>query len=147
MTSETAVRLSATIERAQPVLAARGDSDTGAPRIRGGWSSRQILGHLIDSAINNHQRFVRAAIEGKLIGSGYDQNACVRAEAFQEAPWGLLVETWTAMNRLIAHILMHLPAEAASVRCRVADDPEMSLDELARSYVNHLEHHLEQLGA
>ena len=35
------------------------------------WSPRQELGHLIDSAANNHIRFVRAATEPEFSGPGY----------------------------------------------------------------------------
>lgn len=37
------------------------------------WSKKEILGHLIDSATNNHHRFVRVQFETNLKIS-YDQN-------------------------------------------------------------------------
>ncbi len=114
--------------------------------LSGGWSSKQVLGHLIDSAVNNHQRFVRAAIEGGLRWPGYDQNGCVRVESFQDAPWPLLIDAWSGLNRLLVHILERLPAEAAAAPCAIGDDPAVPLRELAESYVNHLEHHLAQIG-
>jgi hypothetical protein len=140
----TAKRLAAIIDRARPVLGAI--PDPAAPLLSGGWSAKQVVGHLIDSASNNHQRFVRAALEGELSWPGYDQNGCVRVEAFQEAPWPMLVEVWTAGNRLLVHILEHLPPETAQAPCRIGEAPPMSLRELAESYVSHLEHHLAQLG-
>ena len=34
------------------------------------WSPAEVLGHLIDSAANNHQRFVRAQFTDDLVFSG-----------------------------------------------------------------------------
>jgi hypothetical protein len=140
-------RLARLVDRAGPVLRARSEEEVRAPRIAGGWSSKQILGHLIDSAANNHQRFVRAALEGSLVWPGYDQNGCVRIEAFQQAPWPLLVETWASLNRLLAHVLAHLPAASAEAPCRIGSDNAITLAALAESYIAHLEHHLDQLSA
>ena len=40
----------------------------------GGWTRKQVLGHLLDSATNNRQRFVRAATEGRFAGPNYAQD-------------------------------------------------------------------------
>lgn len=143
---ETSHSLLSAVERAQDVLKAIGEEEASAPRTAGGWSSKEIVGHLIDSASNNHQRFVRAALEGGLVWPDYDQNGCVRVQAFQQAPWPLLIEVWSSLNRLLAHILANLPAQAAQARCRIGSGTEVPLEELARAYVAHLEHHLAQLG-
>ena len=37
------------------------------------WSPKEELGHLVDSAANNHQRIVRGQSEDKLAMPGYDQ--------------------------------------------------------------------------
>jgi hypothetical protein len=105
------------------------------------------MGHLIDSASNNHQRFVRAALQGTVEWPSYDQNGWVRIQAYAEAPWALLLDTWPALNRLLAHLLSHLPEAAAGALCRIGDEGPMTLDELARAYLDHLRHHLAQIGA
>ncbi len=122
------------------------DAQASEPVLKGGWSSKQVLGHLIDSASNNHHRFVRTAIQGGLEFPGYDQAACVRVENFQHAPWDMLIEVWSALNRLLSHILAHLPSEAAAFKCRVGAGEPLRLDELARDYIKHMLHHLAQLG-
>jgi DinB superfamily len=142
-----AQQLRSIVDHANPILLAIGEEDSGKPRIVGGWSARQITGHLIDSVSNNHQRIVRAALAGGLEWPDYDQDGCVRVEAFQDAPWDLLVETWSSMNRLLAHILDHLPAVAAGAMLRIGQHPAMTLEALAGSYISHMQHHLEQLGA
>jgi DinB superfamily len=143
---EIAEHLAGVVERAADLLIRTGDQEAGAPVLAGGWSRKQAIGHLIDSASNNHQRFVRAALQGSLEWPDYDQDGCVRVEAFQDAPWEMLVEVWRALNRLLAHVLTHLPAEAAAAPCRIGDHAPVPLEEIARSYVSHIEHHLAQLG-
>jgi hypothetical protein len=61
---EIADSLTATIEQALPVLKAVREEDAAKPALAGGWSRKQVVGHLIDSASNNHQRFVRAGLAG-----------------------------------------------------------------------------------
>ena len=43
----------------------------------GRWSKKEILGHLIDSAANNHQRFVRAQFVQSLDTPSYEQERWV----------------------------------------------------------------------
>jgi len=142
----TAVRLAAIVAEAEGHLRVIPEREAAAALRSGGWSAKQALGHLIDSASNNHQRFVRAALQDGLEWPSYDQNGCVRIEAFQEAPWDMLIDVWSAMNRLLSHVLAHLPSEKAQVRCRIGGEADMPLEELARAYVAHLQHHLAQLA-
>jgi hypothetical protein len=142
---DTAARLDAMVTRYDRSLRSIPEREAGEPLITGGWSAKQILGHLIDSAVNNHQRFVRAALQDGLDWPGYDQNGCVEIESFQDAPWLLLIEVWSGLNRLLSHVLMHLPPEKAAVRCFIGGEADMPLGELARAYTTHLEHHLAQL--
>src|SRR5258708_10938611 len=107
------------------------DSEAAEPVISGGWSRKQVLGHLIDSASNNHQRFVRALLEEELRWPGYDQVGCVRVQHFQDASWSNLVELWASFNGLLAHVLAHVPESKRKTPCTIGDDQPMSLEELA----------------
>lgn len=60
------------------------------PWREGGWTRKQIVGHLLDSAANNRQRFVRAAVQGKYVGLDYAQDAWVAAHGYAEQSWGTL---------------------------------------------------------
>ena len=51
------------------------------------WSKKELLGHLIDSAANNHQRFVRAQFEVPVVY--YNQDLWVNLQQFQH--WRLFV--------------------------------------------------------
>lgn len=144
---QTSQDLDALVSRSLHRLRNITEDNAAEPLHRGGWSPKQVLGHLIDSASNNHQRFVRAALQGELDWPSYDQEGCVRVEAFQDAPWPMLIEIWSAMNRLLVHILAHLPDHAATFRCRIGGEADLSLSQLAASYVDHMRHHLTQLGA
>jgi hypothetical protein len=85
-----------------PKLRALPESETAHRPSPDRWSKKKILGHLIDSACNNHQRFVRAQLEGGLTFPGYEQEGWVRCQGYGTADWPLLVELWAAYNRHLA---------------------------------------------
>lgn len=121
------------------------DSEATQPAISGGWSRKQVLGHLIDSASNNHQRFVRALLQEELRWPAYDQAGCVSVQHYQDASWSNLVELWTSFNSLLAHVLAHVPEAKRKTLCMIGDGPAMTLEELAEDYLVHMEHHLDQI--
>jgi hypothetical protein len=122
------------------------------------WSIKEIVGHLIDSASNNHQRFVRAQWTADLVFPGYDQDAWVASQRFAEAPWPDLVVLWRELNLHLARTVAALPADICqrprhphnldriAFRTVPADQPA-TLDYFIRDYVGHLEHHLRQIDA
>jgi hypothetical protein len=111
----------------------------------GKWCRREILGHLLDSAFNNHQRFVRAQLTDSLEIPGYAQNDWVRSQGYAEADWGALVVLWEAMNRHIAHVVARIPARALAVPVSIGGQPAMTLEEVVVDYIRHVEHHLGQI--
>ena len=136
-----------TIATAEPRLRALRDPENAAPVLAGGWSAKEVIGHLIDSASNNHQRFVRAAEQTSLEFPGYDQAANIRVQAVNEADWSLLVTLWVAYNRFLAHVIAHLPEEKLETPCRIGQGDVVTLRFLATDYLEHMLHHLRQLGA
>ena len=135
------------IAAAEPRLREVSAAESARSVLPGGWSRRQVMGHLIDSASNNHQRFVRAALSPSLDFPGYDQEGCVRVEAPQEADWELLVSVWAAYNRYLAHVLANLPASKRETLCRIGAHDPVTLEFLARDYLAHMARHLGQIGA
>ncbi|MBI4893040.1 MAG: DinB family protein [Acidobacteria bacterium] len=111
----------------------------------GGWTRGELLGHLVDSAINNQQRFVRALIAGELVFPNYEQMAMVQVQHYAEADWTWLVEHWWSLNRHIVMILGSAPPERAAAPCTVGSNSPVTLEYLAQDYVAHMEHHLRQL--
>ncbi|MBC7841850.1 MAG: DinB family protein [Gemmatimonadaceae bacterium] len=122
------------------------------------WSAKEIIGHLIDSASNNHQRFVRARWQDDLIFPGYEQDGWVAAQRYNDRDWLELVDFWALFNRHLAHVMDSVPDE---VRLRphtrhnlherawtvVPAGQPTTLDYFMRDYVGHLRHHLRQLDA
>src|SRR5215475_15763998 len=106
---QLSAELTTIIATAEPVLRKVSEQESEKPVLKGGWSRKQVIGHLIDSASNNHQRFVRAALQDSLELPGYDQDGCVRIAAVQEMPWNALLDLWNAYNRNLAHVIAHLP--------------------------------------
>ena len=134
------------VEGAEPRLRAFSELESAKPVLAGGWSRKQVIGHLVDSASNNHQRFVRAALQPSLDFPGYDQDGNARVEAFQEAGWSLLVSLWAAYNRYLAHVIAHLPDSKLETVCRIGSGSPVTLEFLAKDYFRHLVHHLVQIG-
>src|ERR1700691_3000297 len=116
---ELSEKLISVIDAAEPRLRQVTESESEKPVLPGGWSRKQVLGHLIDSASNNHQRFVRAAQQSSLDFPGYDQDGNIRVQAPQEADWLLLISLWAAYNRYLAHIMAHVPASKLGTHCRI----------------------------
>lgn len=109
------------------------------------WSKKEILGHLIDSAMNNHQRFVHAQVSAEIKLASYDQAVWVRVQDYQSEPWLSLVRLWCSYNRHLLHVLNSLPSQSLKSRCFIGDDLPVTLESLIRDYVRHVKHHLTQI--
>ena len=145
MAEDLAAFLEQTIARELPGLRAITDEAAGVQPEPGKWSHKEELGHLIDSATNNHVRFVRAAVNGEFRGPGYDQNGWVSAHPYQEMPWTELIDFWSRYNRLLAGIVRRVPESALENQCFIADAPPVTLRFVIRDYVLHMQHHLDHI--
>jgi hypothetical protein len=144
---ELSGRLLRMVEVAEPRLRAISEMESEKSILPGGWSRKQVIGHLIDSASNNHQRFVRAALQTSLEFPGYDESGNVRVQAVQQAHWDLLVDLWSAYNRYLAHVISELPSSKLETLCRIGSEDAVTLDCLVKDYLTHLTHHLGQMSA
>jgi len=143
--SEIATDLGRTVAEAKPLLAKLTNADTSTRPDPKKWSKKEIIGHLLDSASNNHQRFVRASLQGSLVFPGYDQESLVELQDFSEMDWGFLVDFWASYNRFLAHVLTCLPEKAGEIVCHIGDHKPATLGFIAQDYVAHLKHHLNQI--
>jgi hypothetical protein len=107
------------------------------------WSKKEILGHLIDSATNNHQRFIRAQFESKPEIS-YDQNKWNEFSFYQEIERTQIILFWTIYNRQLLEIIKRIPEERLMNQVKVGEKL-LRLEYLIVDYVEHLEHHLKQV--
>ena len=130
--------------------------EKSAEKLNGDWSCKEILGHLIDSAANNHQRFVRAQFTDHLDFPGYDQEQWVAAQSYSGEPWLSLVEFWRAYNTHLLHTVSVIPPQILTERrtrhsldqiaFKMVDrKTPATLEYLIRDYLDHLKHHLSQI--
>ncbi|HET6973095.1 MAG TPA: DinB family protein [Pyrinomonadaceae bacterium] len=122
------------------------------------WSPAEVLGHLIDSAANNHQRFVRAQFTNDLVFSGYEQNQWVSSQKYSDESWSDVIQLWSVYNLHLLHVVSVIPedvltkARSPHTLDQIAfnlvekNDPA-TLEYLIRDYVDHLRHHLDQIFA
>lgn len=148
--------LRALVERAAPALLRLADADVTRRPSPDRWSPKEMLGHLIDSASNNHQRFVRAQSQDDLVFPGYEQDDWVRAQRYREADWPALVTLWWMYNTHLVRVMAAVPADVRFRAHRrhnldeiawqpVPSGEPATLDDLMRDYGAHLRHHLAQL--
>lgn len=138
-----------TFEDAYERLLAIPEAETEAPAADG-WCAKQVLGHLIDSAANNHARFVRAQLQDELVFQEYDQAGWVRVQKYEQEAWITLVDLWTNYNLHLLHVIESIPDAALERRNvklsgRSSADENETLDFLVRNYFDHLQAHLKQL--
>jgi hypothetical protein len=146
MTSDLSVALERLIQDERPLLEALPEISVGIrPGGDSSWSPKEELGHLIDSAANNHIRFVRALIEPELRGASYAQNDWVNVHRYQEMPWLAIIEFWYRYNKFIAALLARVPENKLQTLCFVGSDTAVSLEFLVSDYVLHARHHLDHI--
>ena len=155
---EYARELETTVEREAVALALLPDVVVSWRPRPSAWSVKEIIGHLIDSAANNHQRFVRAISQPDLVFPGYAQEEWVRVQAYEGAPWPELLSLWRSYNRHLARVMEAVPSEIRARKHQrhnlheigwksYAPDSPASLDDLMEDYVGHLRHHVGQIHA
>lgn len=110
----------------------------------GSWSRKEELGHLIDSATNNHIRFMLASTDGEFRGPGYVQDKWVEAHGYRDLEWSALVDLWYQYNALLAHLVQRIPEEHMSNRC-VIGSSVVTLRFVIADYVRHMKHHLDHV--
>ena len=145
-----------TVESVSDRLRMIDEAQAAKPRAEDHWSSKQIIGHLIDSAANNHARFVLGQLKDDLVFPGYDQDGWVRTNHYQDASWEQLVELWRAYNLHLHHLMSHADQAKLSTPCTlhtlqeiafktVPKSEPVTLEYLMKDYVDHLKHHLVQI--
>jgi DinB family protein len=147
-----------TISSAAAQLLQISAAQSQARRATGKWSPKEIIGHLIDSASNNHQRFVRAQFSDDLIFAGYEQEGWVRVQNYQGESWPELVELWRLYNQHILHVMSLVPEETRrKLRYKhnlhqiasdsLSESEPVTLEWFMRDYVDHMKKHLGQIFA
>lgn len=113
----------------------------------GKWSKQEILGHLIDSAINNLKRFADTQYSPQpYTVIRYNQDELVIINCYQQLPLAHLLQLWSILNKQILHVLSNIPPEKLTYDIITPAGELHTLEWLAIDYVEHMEHHLKQIG-
>jgi len=110
------------------------------------WSLKEELGHLLDSAANNHQRIVRTQLEDTPAMPGYDGDRWVALHRYQQRDWSSLIAIWVGLNRQLLAAAEAVPDAAWSRTCTIADSAPLTLQFVFDDYVGHMLHHLRHMG-
>ncbi|PZR22992.1 MAG: DinB family protein [Flavobacterium psychrophilum] len=109
------------------------------------WSKKEIIGHLIDSATNNHHRFVRAQFEDVPFIK-YDQNQWNACSHYQDMDKEHIISFWANYNQHLIEVVKRIPEADMLCECNNGGEKNVTLQWLIADYVSHMEHHLRQAG-
>jgi len=154
--AQLAARLHAAVDEGLELFAGLDATRTAQAPDTGGWCAREVVGHLIDSAANNHRRFVVGQSSPDLVFAGYDGDEWVRVQQYAQVPWRDLVNLWSAYNRHLAHVIAAAPDAVVEqpksphnydeiLGEEFRRDQPQTLAALMDDYVTHLRHHLDQV--
>ncbi len=133
------------VDDAADKLRALGEDVVSARPEEGKWSIKEIIGHLLDSAVNNHHRFVRANDYEELKFPGFEQDIWVLRQSYADVDWPSFVELWRLYNHHLAHVMRQIPEDRLYIVCLIGDNEPATLRFIVEDYLDHLEHHLQQV--
>lgn len=142
---ETAENLRKTLTEVLPLLENISDEKASVKPLPDKWSKKEILGHLLDSACNNQQKFVRTMAQPHLDFVGYQQNHWVDSQKYNTARWSDLINLWNAYNLHLVHIIENVNSEVLPNEITIETAGTFTLEFIMKDYVEHLKHHLGQI--
>jgi hypothetical protein len=134
-----------TIELVLPMLQGIGDKDASYKPLPHRWSKKEILGHLIDPACNNQQKFVRTMAISEVKFVGYEQDFWVEWQNYKSADWQNLIALWKAYNFHLAHIIENVSVDVLQNKITIENAGTFTLEFIMVDYAEHLKHHLNQI--
>jgi DinB superfamily len=112
----------------------------------GKWSKQEIIGHLVDSAINNLKRFTDTqCLPQPYTVIGYRQDELVRFNNYQQLSLAHILSLWSALNTQIINVINNVPADKILYTVISSGGESKTLEWLIIDYVDHMEHHLKQV--
>ena len=150
------IRFRETIESAFEELSALSHRPTSDKPRPGSWAPVEVLGHLVDSACNNHRRLVLGLMGGKFQFEGYAQDNWVSVQNYVHADWSYLLQLWRAYNLHLCHILEHQKEDVLKKHIdihnfnnfgfgRLDEKEVLTVEVFIDDYIDHIEHHLKQI--
>ncbi|RYD59099.1 MAG: DinB family protein [Sphingobacteriales bacterium] len=145
MISESLNRLQWLCANISPLLEAIPEDEFSSKPAADKWSKKEILGHLIDSAANNHHRFVRMQFDDNYSITSYDQNKWVIYSYHQLADKQELIIMWKTYNLFLTSLMGNVADDMLNRKASTGDGRTVTLAWLFNDYVAHAEHHLKQI--
>ena len=108
------------------------------------WSKQEIVGHLIDSAANNHQRFIRTQYENVPV-IFYDQDKWNALNHYQLLDSIHVIHLWKIYNQHLLEVIKYIPETNLTRECNTGDEKNVTLQWLIEDYIEHMEYHLKQI--
>jgi hypothetical protein len=142
--TDVAQQLARDVEGALPRLRDV-EAQSAIPWAEGKWTRKEVLGHLIDSALNNYHRVIRAQAAAELRFPDYEQRHWVDAGGYADRSWRDLVQLWAQLNVQLAHAIARVSDAALGRLCYIGGGAPVTLEDVVRDYPRHLEHHLRQI--
>jgi hypothetical protein len=109
------------------------------------WSRQEILGHLIDSAYNNHQRVVRTAMNMGGNFPPYQQEQWVIIQGYNQRDWYTMIDLWIQVNLHLCSVVEILPEKVLGNLCNIGKGQPITLEALLTDYLRHTKMHLEDI--
>jgi hypothetical protein len=139
------IHLKETMSTALPLLRKIGEKEASFKADAKRWSFKEIIGHLIDSASNNHQKFIRTMERDKLDFVPYKQDNWVRLQQYKSYDWMELLELFEVYNKHIAHVMKYTRPSVLEHKITIDGAGPFTLEFIMSDYVEHLRHHLKAI--
>ena len=107
------------------------------------WTLKEIVGHLIDSASNNHQRFVRLQIDKEIALPGYGAEEWVSLSNIQNLDYRFVVEFWKMYNTFLINLIKNIKPRSMKNVWKIKDGEKYTLEFLIEDYFTHMKSHFQ----
>jgi len=110
-------------------------------------SIKQLLGHLIDSASNNHQRMIRLQYNSELVFPDYrqDNDRWISIQNYQDANWPNLVQLWKYFNLHMIQVIQSTDNSRLQNHWKDFEGTSVTLDQMIVGYLDHLNLHMNEI--
>lgn len=143
MIKQALAQLTLIVEKAPSMLTQISEEKMSEKPAPNKWSKKEIIGHLVDSATNNHHRFVCGQFEA-IPEIRYDQNGWNKYSFYQQIDSKQIILFWTIYNSQLIELIKRIPTDNLKRQVKVGDNL-LTIEYLFIDYVEHLEHHLKQV--
>jgi|AGTN01.1.fsa_nt_gi hypothetical protein len=108
---------------------------------------KQLLGHLVDSASNNHQRMIRLQYNENLVFPDYtqDNDRWIAIQDYQHADWKDLVQLWKFFNLHIIHLIEAVDKSKLNNYWNDFEGIKVTLADMIKGYPSHLNLHINDI--